>query len=92
MMRLIDDFIENGDSSTSKTQNNFKTRKILGNLDQLLFIIKTVHNQQKKHTGYSKPFNFSKIINHLPYIDHDNNISGELLTDFIDQYLNLIRI
>ncbi|MDB4590701.1 DUF262 domain-containing protein [Flavobacteriaceae bacterium] len=86
---LIDDDFEE-DDNYSNASNSSENRKLLGNLDELLFIIKTIHNKQKKHTGFSKPFNFIKIIDNLIYVEADEIMSGKKLTNFIQQYFKFL--
>lgn len=63
-------------------------RSIWGNLDELLFIIQTVHNLTNTKSGYTSPFDFRKQIDNLSYvIDGDKVLSGQKLTTFINEYL-----
>lgn len=64
---------------------------IWGNLDELLFIIKTVHTKSNVKSGFTSPFDFRKIIESLSYaVDGNNALSGQKLTTFINEYLNYI--
>lgn len=58
-------------------------------LDLLLDIIKIIHNKQKKNTGFTKPFDFTKYADRIPYVD--NTGTGSILVSrrvktFIDEY------
>ena len=58
-------------------------------LDLLLEIIKIIHNKQKKNTGFTKPFDFTKYVKKLPYVDSDQSgakLSSKRLKTFIDEY------
>lgn len=58
-------------------------------LELLLDIIKIIHNKQKKNTGFTKPFDFTKYVNRLPYIETDGNgtkLSSRRVKTFIDEY------
>lgn len=58
-------------------------------LDFLLDIIKIIHNKQKRNTGFTKPFDLSKYVNKLPYIENDIQgvkLSSRKVKTFIDEY------
>ncbi len=58
-------------------------------LELLLDIIKIIHNKQKKNTGFTKPFDFTKYVNRLPYIETDASgvkLSSKKIKTFIDEY------
>lgn len=58
-------------------------------LDLLLDIIKVIHNKQKKNTGFTKAFDFTKYVNRLPYVETDSNgtkLSSKRVKTFIDEY------
>lgn len=60
-------------------------------IDLLLHIIKLVHNKTNKHSGFTRPFDFSKEISNLPYkiIDNGHNkLSSQKLKSFIGEYIN----
>ncbi|MDP2452973.1 MULTISPECIES: DUF262 domain-containing protein [unclassified Kaistella] len=68
--------------------NTDYNRSIWGNLDELLFIIQTVHNLTITKSGFTNPFDFRKQINNLTYSTEGNKIlSGQKLTTFIGEYL-----
>lgn len=55
----------------------------------LLDIIKIIHNKQKKNTGFTKPFDFTKYVNKLPYVDIEAvgvKLSSRRVKTFIDEY------
>lgn len=58
-------------------------------LELLLDIIKVIHNKQKRNTGFTKPFDFTKYVNRLPYIENDIQgikLSSRKVKTFIDEY------
>lgn len=58
-------------------------------LDFLLDIIKIIHNKNKGNTGFTKPFDFTKYVKRLPYVETDSNgvkLSSKKLKTFIDEY------
>lgn len=58
-------------------------------LDLLLEIIKIIHNKQKRNTGFTKPFDFTKHVSKLPYIENENGgvkLSSRKVKTFIDEY------
>jgi hypothetical protein len=92
---LDEDFSENeleeNEAETIINDNEEYKNSIKGNLDELLFIIKTVHTKNTVKSGFSSPFDFRKIINTLSYsIDGNISLSGQKLTTFIKEYLNYL--
>lgn len=58
-------------------------------LDLLLDIIKIIHNKKANNTGFTKPFDFTKYVERLPYVDNVNGktkISSKKLKTFLDEY------
>ena len=59
-------------------------------LDFLLDIILMIHNRKKNSTGFSKPFDISKYVGKLPFVEISNDgtsiLSSKKLKTFIDQY------
>lgn len=56
-------------------------------LDLLLEIIKLIHNKQKNNNGFTKPFDFTKYVDKLPYLQKGTNgLSSRMLTTFIREY------
>lgn len=61
-------------------------------LELLLEIIKLIHNKQKKNTGFTKPFDFTKYVDKLPYLQEGTSaLSSRMLTTFIREYQNYLR-
>jgi hypothetical protein len=60
------------------------------NLDFLLEILLLIHNKTSKHSGFTRPFDFSKIITNLPYEATAANgkaiLSSKRLKTFVYQY------
>ena len=60
-------------------------------LELLLEIIKLIHNKQKKNTGFTKPFDFTKYVDKLPYLQEGTNaLSSRMVTTFIREYQNYL--
>lgn len=59
-------------------------------LDLLFDIIRIIHNRSVKASGFTKPFDFSKYINKLPYIENKGDgkeqLSSRKVKVFIDRY------
>jgi hypothetical protein len=82
--------IESEEESESSPINDYK-QSIWGNLEELLFVITTVHVKQAKKSGFTAPFNFSNIISTLPYsINSNRELCGQKTTTFIKEYLNFL--
>lgn len=82
----------NEDSSEARDGNdeNIISSGTYG-LDFLLDIIKIIHNKQKRNTGFTKPFDLTKYVNRLPYIENDVQgvkLSSRKVKTFIDEYRN----
>lgn len=68
--------------------NSEYNRSMWGNLDELLFIIQTVHVKSNTKSGFTNPFDFRKQIQNLSYsIEGNKVLSGQKLTTFINDYL-----
>ena len=55
----------------------------------LLQIIKICHNKYSKGTGFTRPFDFTKYVQKLPYVENDNGktrLSSKRVKTFIDEY------
>ena len=60
-------------------------------IELLLHIIKLVHNKTNKHSGFTRPFDFSKEISNLPYKITQNGkskLNSQKLKSFIGEYIN----
>ena len=58
-------------------------------LNLLLDIIKVIHNKSAKNTGFTKPFDLTKYVSRLPYIESINGntkLSSRRLKTFLDEY------
>lgn len=58
-------------------------------LSLLVEIIKIIHNKSTKNSGFTKPFDLTKSVNRLPYIESQNGsvkLSSKRLKTFIDEY------
>jgi hypothetical protein len=58
-------------------------------LDLLLHIIKLIHNKTNKHSGFTRPFDFTKEISNLPYITINNGVkslNSQKVKTFINEY------
>lgn len=58
-------------------------------LDFLLDIIKIIHNKQTNSTGFTKPFDFTKDAERIPYVDTTGNgrvLVSRRVKTFIDEY------
>ncbi|MCC3345489.1 DUF262 domain-containing protein [Psychrobacter sanguinis] len=77
-MYLIDD---NGNTPVYDSANK--------GLDLLLHIIKMSHNKTTKHSGFTRPFDFSKEIGRLPYMTVEagkEQLSSKRLKSFLNEY------
>lgn len=83
--------IEEDLEDLSHVDNEDYNDSIWGNLDELLFIIKTVHTKNNVKSGFTSPFDFRKTIDTLTYsIDGNKSLSGQKLTTFIKEYLTYL--
>ncbi len=60
-------------------------------LDFLLEIIKIIHNKNQKTTGFTKPFDITKFVTKLSYIENESGtikLSSKKLKTFLDEYRN----
>jgi Protein of unknown function DUF262 len=63
-------------------------------LDLMLDIILMVHNKNKKFSGFSHPFDFTKHISDLPYVENSNGkqvLISRRVKSFIVEYRNDCR-
>lgn len=82
---------ENGEdlSETSGSVYDDGVNEAAYGLDLLLEIIKIIHNKQKRNTGFTKPFDLTKQVNRLPYVENENGgvkLSSRKVKTFIDEY------
>lgn len=83
--------VDGGEDDSEAKEENVEETIDAGayGLDLLLDIIKVIHNKQKKNTGFTKPFDFTKYVNKLPYIENDIQgvrLSSRKVKTFIDEY------
>lgn len=80
------DFSEH--SEFEESDNNIITLKQKG-LDFLCDIITLVHNKRNGQSGFSRPFNFTKFVQRLPYEERSSDtqtLNSKKLVSFIDEY------
>lgn len=89
---LATEFLElNNEEETESSPINDYKQSIWGNLEELLYIITTVHVKQPKKSGFTTPFDFSRIITNLPYsLNSNRELCGQKTTTFIKEYLNFL--
>lgn len=95
---FLGDFVEEDDLDDNETLDNTdiessKNRQSLGNLDELLLIIQTVHKKTTINSSFTKPFDFTKVIKNLPYVENNGTqtISGKKVTTFIKEYQKYVN-
>ena len=78
--------------TTEELENDFEScieSTQSNGLDFLLDIILMIHNKKKNITGFSKPFDITKYVQRLSYVEMESGIkilSSKKLKTFIDQY------
>jgi len=80
-----------GDNSKYDSKIISKTK----GLELMLNIILMVHNKNKKYSGFSRPFDFTKWINDLPYVENNNGkqiLNSRRIKSFIGEYKNFCRL
>ena len=88
----ITEALNDGDedtTATTETENVESVNEGTFGLELLLEIIKIIHNQNKKWTGFTRPFDFSKYIKKLPYLENVNGtekLSSKKVKAFIDEF------
>jgi hypothetical protein len=58
-------------------------------LDLLLHIIKLIHNKTNKHSGFTRPFDFTKDVPNLPYTINNNGVktlNSQKVKTFINEF------
>jgi len=87
-----DDDDENNNENSCSTDNDEESYDpSKQGVDLLLHIIKLIHNKTTKHSGFTRPFDFSKEIDNLPYkiiINGQEKLSSQKLKSFIGEYIN----
>jgi hypothetical protein len=64
-------------------------------LELMLNIILMVHNKNKKYSGFSRPFDFTKWISDLPYVETNSGrqiLNSRRIKSFIGEYKNYCRL
>lgn len=80
---------EEEDSSQVDTSSGFKEKIESTGLDLLLKIVKLVHNKTRKHSGFTRPFDFTNLITALPYVDNTvgySKLNSQRIRSFVDSY------
>lgn len=89
-----DDVENDGDVSEEDSSDSLDS---IDGLELLLYIITLVHNNYNHGTGFSRPFDFSKYVDKLPYIENvatakKYEMNGKGLKTFINEYHNYCDI
>jgi hypothetical protein len=80
-----------GDNSQYDSKIISKTK----GLELMLNIILMVHNKNKKYSGFSRPFDFTKWISDLPYVENNNGkqiLNSRRIKSYIGEYKNYCRL
>ncbi|MFC6267832.1 DUF262 domain-containing protein [Frigoriflavimonas asaccharolytica] len=75
------------DSLSSDEEEEFNLNS--SGLEFLLEIIKLIHNKTTKFSGFTRPFDFTKLIKRLPYettVNGKRTLTSKKLKSFINQY------
>lgn len=86
---LLDDESDEVDLSSDAEYIESDKESFSTGLDFLLEIIQLIHNKRNGNTGFTIPFDFSKYIQRLSYMDiHSGKarLSARKLKNFLDQY------
>jgi hypothetical protein len=89
---ILENTLESEEEQSQELENDFEEAQIgstISGLKLLLDIIKTIHNKSVKNTGFTKPFDISKYVNKLPYIESQKGsvkLSSKRLKAFLDEY------
>lgn len=87
-LRNDDETVEDN-SLSADIEEDEEIREYSYGLELLLDIIKIIHNKQRKNTGFTKPFDFTKYVAKLPYLENENGgikLSSRKVKTFIDEY------
>ena len=85
---------DNSEDSTEVVESQYQDEECIDQkfgLDFLLEIIKMIHNKNKKNTGFTKPFDFTRFVSKLPCLDNDQGnekLSSKRLKTFLGEYRN----
>lgn len=91
----VEEVIENEDEQTNELddettyEDDVESELSKNGLDLLLQIILLVHNKSNKYSGFSKPFDFTKYIEGLPYIESKKGketLVSKKIKSFINEY------
>ena len=99
---------KNGDSDSVEIEDveqeddvaendSLNTLDSIDGLELLLYIITLVHNNYNHGSGFSRPFDFSKYVDKLPYVENVAStkkyvMNGKGLKTFINEYHNYCDI
>ena len=103
--KKIDEYIENSEEEEVETNEEDSSEDSSEGIDSgeeecidqkygiefLLEIIKIIHNKNKKNTGFTKPFDLTKFVSKLPYLENNQGtekLSSRKLKTFLDEYRN----
>jgi len=86
----LDTELDNDDTTSIENNLDATVEDTQANgLDFLLDIILMIHNKRANRTGFSKPFDLTRFVQRLPYVevrDGAQVLSSKRLKTFIDQY------
>lgn len=80
---------EDGENKENDCEEDEIINSTTNGLNLLLDIIKIIHNKSLKNTGFTKPFDLSKFVVRLPYVESSNGsakLSSKRLKTFLDEY------
>lgn len=87
------DEVQEAEDTTNEDENKESEEEMINTsgsgLSLLLDIIKVIHNKSTKNTGFTKPFDLTKYVLRLPYIESVNGsvkLSSKRLKTFLDEY------
>lgn len=58
-------------------------------------IIKIIHNKQRKNTGFTKPFDFTKYVAKHPYLENENvgiKLSSRKLEYYLQNHIGIYQL
>ena len=91
----ISEYLEDEDDQQNENQNDITiSKENLTDLESLLKIILLIHPKKVRYSGFTKPFDFSKIIERLPYITYINgkhHLVSRKVRSFINGYRTFCR-